>query len=466
MTPSSVPIDSTSKRRPALVTASIAGVVIALLGLAGVFAASTDRATTGENAYQTDAFDDPQQGDVDLVIAAQDSEGGCGTYADNLTTGLFSYEATGGEFLQQAIVCLANQGDASGPLSVSVIDLDDRDVDCTGSESTVDDTCGTNAAGSGELSGILDVEFQDCTTEEVYPARTLEDLSATSTALGTLDPEQERCFFVSIYPPEGEAEDRLVQTDRATWRFAFDLGESDAEPCVETDAEDNDSFQTATPIAGAAEGTHCPNDADVYSYSHNGGGDLTFFLQHQVSDADLDLLIHVEDPGEPGSFLLVGQGLSSTNDELVTLADAAADTYYATVVGDGAAEYILEVGPSPACVADPGNDTLSGASPIGFQVQGTICDDDEDWYSYSHDGSAATFTLDFRHSWGDLDLALTDENGNVLATSESLSDQEQLSLGTGDSAGTYYLRVYSFPPGASNLRGYTLTKNPPPFGQG
>jgi hypothetical protein len=77
----------------------------------------------------------------------------------------------------------------------------------------------------------------------------------------------------------------------------------------------------------------------------------------------------------------------------------------------------------------------------------------------NHTGGAGDFVrIDFSHAEGDLALELQDSLGNVLATSQSGGDFEQISL-DGRPEGWYFARAYGFNGGMST--DYTLTVNPP-----
>lgn len=93
---------------------------------------------------------------------------------------------------------------------------------------------------------------------------------------------------------------------------------------------------------------------------------------------------------------------------------------------------------------------LLPGSYAGLQV----CGGDDDFYALT---LAAGNTLEvsalFSHTAGNLDLALYDAEGNLLALSDSLSDNEQLSY-LAPPAGEYILHVYGLE-GAIN--GYALT---------
>ncbi|XPS87497.1 hypothetical protein Dvar_55150 [Desulfosarcina variabilis str. Montpellier] len=77
---------------------------------------------------------------------------------------------------------------------------------------------------------------------------------------------------------------------------------------------------------------------------------------------------------------------------------------------------------------------------------------DYDWYVFYYDGSGEYLEvlLDFSHSNGDIDLALYNSSGALIASSTSSTDDEQIVVSVG--AGTYYIRVSGYP---SNNTGNT-----------
>lgn len=79
---------------------------------------------------------------------------------------------------------------------------------------------------------------------------------------------------------------------------------------------------------------------------------------------------------------------------------------------------------------------------------GGICGADSDWYSVTLTG-AWTARVEFAHAVGDLDLALVDADGNVVNTSQSTSDSEEV-----QATGPHFIRVYGYS-GATGA--YTLT---------
>jgi len=93
------------------------------------------------------------------------------------------------------------------------------------------------------------------------------------------------------------------------------------------------------------------------------------------------------------------------------------------------------------------NDTRATASAVGpgFDQSGLMsCDDD--WYAFALNAKAPVHVdAFFTDASGDIDIALFDSGGTLLATSASTTDNESLSH-TATEAGTYYVRVITFDP--------------------
>ena len=113
------------------------------------------------------------------------------------------------------------------------------------------------------------------------------------------------------------------------------------------------------------------------------------------------------------------------------------------------------------CLPDPyegsqDNDIQARASAwSGADLNAWICPGDSDWFSIrAAAGTPITFELSFKHSLGDLDLALFDSAGTLLLQSQSTDDDESISL-TPSSDDPLFLRVSPFLAASQNT--YTLS---------
>jgi len=213
-------------RRSLLLTASVLGLLICLIGGTGLFAALTDSAHTGTNTIDSAAL--PPSSDLQLATASFDGLSyTCGTFSDNLATGLFDFSDLTPGIGIGSVLCIRNVGSQTVSLSTAIDQLTDIDTACTGDEADSGDTsCGNN--GLGELSGVLAVSLNaaNCATGEtiaVYQPGVLSNLAGTPQATGSLGASETTCFYIGVtyQPGVAAALTQRAQSDRVTWRFVF-----------------------------------------------------------------------------------------------------------------------------------------------------------------------------------------------------------------------------------------------------
>jgi hypothetical protein len=227
-------------RRPLLRTIVVLGIVVTFVSGAGVFAVFTDQATTGSNSVVSGAL--ASAADLQLATATPIIVGGaettqvtCGTFVDDLATGLISVTnaAPSVTYLQRSYFCLKNAGTAAIGVRWAATDLADVETDCTGDEATVDTGCGVVAgtAYDGELSQALRVRLSnwDCGTG-ASNGDILAGFENLTQPGGvpiqgelTLGPGDVYCGSVEVLYLQDTAVDivQAAQSDQATWRFAF-----------------------------------------------------------------------------------------------------------------------------------------------------------------------------------------------------------------------------------------------------
>jgi hypothetical protein len=208
------------ERRPAMAVMAL-GAVVTLLGGTGIFAAFSDRAKTGTSSVESGAL--PHA--ADLQIGSY-SSGTCGDFVEDLTTDLLFATDVQEGYGVSIPLCLKSVGSADVTLSMTVIDLTDSETGCTGDEGEAGDT--TCGSGVGELSSALSVGvFRfDCGTGSGTTADR-DWLNASTTknfALGPLQPGEVACVAADVAYGRNvpELTQQVAQSDRATWRFAFD----------------------------------------------------------------------------------------------------------------------------------------------------------------------------------------------------------------------------------------------------
>ena len=210
-------------RRSVLLTLAAVGAVIVLLGGAGLFAALSDTARSATDTVETGAL----QPSADLMIAPAtvdfDGDFTCGTWSNDLTSGILTIE--GSMFLtpEEHPYCLMNTGSRNVTVSVKAEELTDTEIGCTGDEEIYDpNSCGT---GAGELSESVQVQHdrRSCMGQNQTPGGIylLRDTATTPVDLGVLNQGTIGCYTTAIYVASDEIQRQQAQSDRLTWRFAW-----------------------------------------------------------------------------------------------------------------------------------------------------------------------------------------------------------------------------------------------------
>ena len=214
--------------------------------------------------------------------------------------------------------------------------------------------------------------------------------------------------------------------------------------------EPNDGFHEAETISeGSYDGlTLHDNDSDFYAVRLEEGEQLDARLAFSNADGDLTLLAFDADEK------IVDMGISSSDDEMVTVVANRTETHYLGVFGDDSNvtnEYRLEVGDE--AVSNDGfelhvdrfepNDHLDQPSMISEGAYGdlTVRKGDNDLYVIDlEEGDRLETTIEFDHAEGDLNLAVFDPDIAEIDSSNSSSDGEELTL-VAEQEGEHYISV-------------------------
>ena len=220
---------------------------------------------------------------------------------------------------------------------------------------------------------------------------------------------------------------------------------------LNSDLEDGFAFRYGLDITSG--------DEDWFSFSLNTEQEFfdgaSLFFSHFEGDLDLELY-SASDTTSP-----IDSSTGVSDSEFISFDGLSSGDYLLRVYGFGGASnpfYDLEVFTSVGDDTfndDPleDNDNFNEASILtpNFYQNLVITANDSDFYEFtlSNFGTGADFvSIDFSHDFGDLDIALYDQNQFFIDSSTSVTDNETISL-AGLSPGNYFLEVYGFA-GATN----------------
>jgi hypothetical protein len=236
-----------SARRTRSAAAAVTGACLVVANLTGLLAQFSDTATTGTNDVSTPVAG--RAADLKLAAYTGNPENPCGTFTDDLETGLLeaaeiAYYDDGeggfGSVAARSVVCLRNDGMAALEVSIAATDVAFTEIGCDGDEAAVDPTCAPGAAGefqpslqlssashdpdSGQaLEGECHYENPDKVRLGASGNHAIATMSDAPIALGTLPAGGVACLYIPVFDPApvSTADLQARQSDRASWRFLF-----------------------------------------------------------------------------------------------------------------------------------------------------------------------------------------------------------------------------------------------------
>lgn len=232
--------------------------------------------------------------------------------------------------------------------------------------------------------------------------------------------------------------------------------------CPADTYEENDDQNSSVQLGSGlyTSLTSCTDDEDWYGIQVPAGEQLVVALTFLDDEGDID--VTVTDAG--GAFL--ASGSSTTDDEVAGPIEGTGDwmfvkvRLYADVGAVAGNDYDLDlsVGAAPppeVCPVDAleENDTSAAATslPTGTQPALIVCSEDVDWYALSVPaGQTLTASALFPHTEGDVDITLYDESEAWLASSSSVTDDEELTW-TATDAAPVLLKVVLFSDSGSTV---------------
>ena len=263
-------------------------------------------------------------------------------------------------------------------------------------------------------------------------------------------------------PSDTEADsDADADADTDTDTDADTDTDTDADADTDTDADadaDADPSCDASPDIPRLGGV-VQDQPDLHAFEV-GSGDR--FQVTVGADTTLDLQLLAPD----GSWLATGAGAGGTSILEWTNPSNASRNVELMVANPTptCATYLMDADVVDLCwdEATEPNDALGQAPllPVFPGQRGLTADSTEDWYTMWNSG-VVRYTIDFDPSLGDIDLQLTDADGNVLDTSEGTGAQEVVEYDVGGFGGLSIMelkiRVYLYQPESDACTVYFLT---------
>jgi hypothetical protein len=221
--------------------------------------------------------------------------------------------------------------------------------------------------------------------------------------------------------------------------------------CPDDDFEENDSFGDPAPVSTGTitDLRTCDGDEDFYSIPLSTGDDITVDVVFAHAEGDIDLALLAP------SGAVVAASASGDDDEQVVYTTPAAGVFLVRVslaADTGSNEgndYELDISiqPAPTTCGDDGleeNDSVGDPAPltVGTTAGLRVCLLDDDYYSIPLSADdIITLDVAFAHAEGDVQIALLDPGGLVVATSESSTDDERIFYHS-RTTGLFSIRVF------------------------
>lgn len=173
--------------------------------------------------------------------------------------------------------------------------------------------------------------------------------------------------------------------------------------------------------------TSCPGDVDYFGWVAEPGDAMSIAVVYGVAEGDIDATLY--DP----QGLEVASGRTRDDDDTLDFVAQSVGAYLLAV------QSFRDLGPLPGnaydlelgvvCAPDvlePNDTEISPAPlPVGAAPRLRLCSGDEDWLTIDATaGYDVMLTATFSDAEGDIDLELFDAAGDLLASSEGVSDSE------------------------------------------
>lgn len=227
--------------------------------------------------------------------------------------------------------------------------------------------------------------------------------------------------------------------------YELEVTMSPGSTCVDDALEEDDSVSEARLIgAGRHAASSCWGDHDWYQIDLLAGETVDIFVDEVWQEGNVDFQ----------AFLADGTELTSGTDDSMVYTAQFDETIWlrAELTTDPNAEdgntyeLVVDIDVQDACVfdfAEP-NNSQTEAYPVAIGTYTDLGGCDTDWFELPvQPNNTVEVELAFDNDDADIDLEVTDDQGNRLGLSQSTSDREFLSIDTG-SLTSLFIRVYVY----------------------
>jgi len=219
-----------------------------------------------------------------------------------------------------------------------------------------------------------------------------------------------------------------------------------------------DSFESATMLRAGQHGPYEITDGErhYFGVALREGEQLSVEMSFTHAEGDLDLAVHGPDAPDPDGSDELNSATSTTDDEQIRVTAQETGTYYIVPYGyrNNGNEYeltleITETG-AQTSPATPGESVADAPlTPVGTHGPYEIAGTQEHYFGVDlSEGDRLTATIAFDHDDADLDLTVQSPNGNEIASSNSTTDDESVTV-TASTDGTYTVHVYPYSAGTA-----------------
>jgi hypothetical protein len=219
-----------------------------------------------------------------------------------------------------------------------------------------------------------------------------------------------------------------------------------------------DSFESATMLRAGEHGPYeiTEGERHYFGVALREGEQLSVEMSFEHADGDLDLAVHGPDAPDADGDDELNSATSTTDDEQIRITAQETGTHFVVPYGyrDNGNEYELTLD-----ITDAGGQTAPGTpgetvadaplTPTGTHGPYELSGSEEHYFAVDlSQGERLAVSITFDHDDADLDLAVQAPSGNEIASSNSTTDGESVTV-TAPTDGTHTVQVYPYSAGTA-----------------